>query len=340
MPRVHTHYDNLKVTRDAPPEVIRAAYQALARKYHPDRNPGDVAAQRVMQLINAAHETLGDPVRREQHDRWIQSMEAGSGALPMEFTAPPPGMPPMMQSVAMPTPVPPAANFTDPDPAGPARTVRTDANLEPPIMGASRPKPRTAWLRYALAVLLAGAGAVIFLRDDLMGARPTAANTAGGTGAPGAAPTLPAGANPPQQRAAAMPGYFRPAKAPSGEPWPAKSDYVPGFKLLFDGGASSITLENRSDADLYVKLYALRDSRSFAVRWVFLKAGESFPMREVRAGRYDVRYRDMDSGAVARSDPFDLEERTVAEGTRVTNIRIALARPPIPTSPTAADADF
>ena len=64
MARIRTHYDNLKVTRDAPPEVVRAAYQALSKKYHPDKNPHDVGAHRMMSLINAAYETLSDPVRR------------------------------------------------------------------------------------------------------------------------------------------------------------------------------------------------------------------------------------------------------------------------------------
>ena len=35
MPTIRTHYDNLKVARNAPPEVIRAAYRVLAQKYHP-----------------------------------------------------------------------------------------------------------------------------------------------------------------------------------------------------------------------------------------------------------------------------------------------------------------
>jgi hypothetical protein len=41
MAKIHTHYDNLKVSRHAPQEVIRAAYKALSQKYHPDKNPGD-----------------------------------------------------------------------------------------------------------------------------------------------------------------------------------------------------------------------------------------------------------------------------------------------------------
>ena len=76
MSRVHTHYDNLKVARNAPPEVIRAAYRTLSKKYHPDHNPNDKEAIRIIQLINAAYEVLSDPVKREAHDKWIERMEA------------------------------------------------------------------------------------------------------------------------------------------------------------------------------------------------------------------------------------------------------------------------
>lgn len=75
MSRVHTHYDNLKVARTAPPEVIRAAYRTLSKKYHPDHNPGNKEAIRIIQLINAAYEVLSDPAKREEHDRWIARME-------------------------------------------------------------------------------------------------------------------------------------------------------------------------------------------------------------------------------------------------------------------------
>ena len=44
MRRVKTYYDNLKVARDAPDEVIRAAYRTLTQKYHPDKMPGNANA--------------------------------------------------------------------------------------------------------------------------------------------------------------------------------------------------------------------------------------------------------------------------------------------------------
>jgi curved DNA-binding protein CbpA len=73
---LHTHYDNLKVARNAPPEVIRAAYKILCQQFHPDRHGGQLRATRTFQLINAAYDVLSDPARRQQHDEWIAKMEA------------------------------------------------------------------------------------------------------------------------------------------------------------------------------------------------------------------------------------------------------------------------
>jgi curved DNA-binding protein CbpA len=71
MNRIPTHYDNLKVARNAPPEVIRAAYKSLSQMYHPDRNPGDAQATRVMAIINSSYDVLSNPDRRREHDKWI-----------------------------------------------------------------------------------------------------------------------------------------------------------------------------------------------------------------------------------------------------------------------------
>jgi hypothetical protein len=80
MPQIHTHYDNLKVSRDAPPEVIRAAYKTLSQKFHPDRNPDVPSATRTFQLISLAYDTLSDPIRRRDHDEWIAQQEALAAA--------------------------------------------------------------------------------------------------------------------------------------------------------------------------------------------------------------------------------------------------------------------
>lgn len=71
MKKLRTHYDNLKVTQDAPQEIIKAAYKMLAQKYHPDKNPDDGNSARVMEMINEAYRILSDPVERKIHDDWI-----------------------------------------------------------------------------------------------------------------------------------------------------------------------------------------------------------------------------------------------------------------------------
>lgn len=78
MARIHTHYDNLKVARDAPPEVIRAAYKTLSQKYHPDRHGNSAEAIRIIQIINTAYAVLSDPAKRREHDDWIFRNEASA----------------------------------------------------------------------------------------------------------------------------------------------------------------------------------------------------------------------------------------------------------------------
>ena len=73
MAQIRTHYDNLKVARNAPPEVIRAAYRTLSQKYHPDRNPGNPESVRIMTILNNTYDVLSDPSKRREHDEWIRN---------------------------------------------------------------------------------------------------------------------------------------------------------------------------------------------------------------------------------------------------------------------------
>ena len=72
---IHTHYDNLKVARDAPPEVIRAAYKTLCKKFHPDHHQNNLAMTKTFQLISVAYGVLSDPTSRREHDAWIVKEE-------------------------------------------------------------------------------------------------------------------------------------------------------------------------------------------------------------------------------------------------------------------------
>jgi hypothetical protein len=77
MPTFRTHYDTLKVSKDAPIEVIQAAYRSLARKYHPDRAGTSAEGEAIMKAINAAYEVLSNPTERAKYDRWVASQTAG-----------------------------------------------------------------------------------------------------------------------------------------------------------------------------------------------------------------------------------------------------------------------
>jgi molecular chaperone DnaJ len=66
------YYQILGVKRDAKPEEIKKAYRRLARKYHPDVNPGDKSAEERFKLITEAHDILSDPKKRSVYDRFGQ----------------------------------------------------------------------------------------------------------------------------------------------------------------------------------------------------------------------------------------------------------------------------
>jgi molecular chaperone DnaJ len=70
-------YSVLGVDKKASPDEIKKAYRKLARKYHPDTNPGDTQAEERFKEISAAYDVLGDPDKRKQYDRG--GMFAGAG---------------------------------------------------------------------------------------------------------------------------------------------------------------------------------------------------------------------------------------------------------------------
>jgi curved DNA-binding protein CbpA len=76
MNTIRTHYDNLKVSRDAPDFVIHAAYKALSKKYHPDLNPGVENNNKNMAIINESYRILSNPISRRAYDASIREREA------------------------------------------------------------------------------------------------------------------------------------------------------------------------------------------------------------------------------------------------------------------------
>lgn len=64
------YYDLLEVERDASADDIKRAYRVAARKYHPDANPDDPAAEARFKEVATAYEVLSDPDKRNHYDRF------------------------------------------------------------------------------------------------------------------------------------------------------------------------------------------------------------------------------------------------------------------------------
>src|SRR5215216_1234420 len=63
-------YDALGVAKTATADEIRKAYRKLARKHHPDVNPGDDASEAAFKKISAAYEVLSDDGKRKAYDEF------------------------------------------------------------------------------------------------------------------------------------------------------------------------------------------------------------------------------------------------------------------------------
>src|SRR5215208_765215 len=78
------YYEVLGVKRDATEGQIRQAYRKLARKLHPDVNPGDKSSEDKFKELNEANEVLSDPEKRKRYDQLGANWKDGA-----EFTPPP-----------------------------------------------------------------------------------------------------------------------------------------------------------------------------------------------------------------------------------------------------------
>src|SRR2546421_9932440 len=79
----HEYYETLGVPRKADAEEIRKAYRKLARKHHPDLNPGDKSSEERFKNVQEAYDVLSDSKKRQMYDQFGFYSESG-------FAGPPP----------------------------------------------------------------------------------------------------------------------------------------------------------------------------------------------------------------------------------------------------------
>src|ERR1700731_2604395 len=79
----HDYYQTLGVPKNASADDIRKAYRKLARKHHPDLNPGDKASEDRFKNVQEAYDVLSDAKKRDMYDRvgfYSENGYAGAGA--------------------------------------------------------------------------------------------------------------------------------------------------------------------------------------------------------------------------------------------------------------------
>ncbi len=80
--KAKSYYEILGVPRNVDGEKLRSAYRALAKKYHPDVNPGNKTAEERFKEISGAYEVLSDARKKEAYDRGLSSEAGRAGAKP------------------------------------------------------------------------------------------------------------------------------------------------------------------------------------------------------------------------------------------------------------------
>ena len=91
------------------------------------------------------------------------------------------------------------------------------------------------------------------------------------------------------------------------------------------GALSQVVIDNTQNrSDAYVKVVSVGDSEPRVVRNVFIQASDRFTVANLRAGTYEVRYQNLDSGRLLRSEVFALEESAIASGSRYSTVTLTL----------------
>jgi hypothetical protein len=261
---VKTHYDNLKVARDASDDAIRAAYWSLTEKYNPSRHPGSAEAVRITRILDEAFATLIDPVRRKKHDAWIANEER-----------------------------------------------RERSASSPSLVSRITRRAKTWWSwsiaaghrEYVGAGLLLLVGVLLYFWTEL---HPPSMviNSAALTGQAYNGSTDASLASSASYRTVQS-HYQRPALTETGHAWPTVASYLDGFPQLNTEGTCLLLVDARqNESDVEAKLVSMDGSSATPVRTFYIPAHGQFAVTQLSPGHYDVRFRDLTTGILTRTDQF------------------------------------
>jgi hypothetical protein len=108
-----------------------------------------------------------------------------------------------------------------------------------------------------------------------------------------------------------------------GYPFPSTTGYIKGYQIKAKTGLSTVTIDNsQGDFDVFIKLFTLSSERPQTIRGFLVKQGQTFTAENVTRGTYDVRYRNLSTCRLFRTDKFKVKEEKKSE--RIWSSRITL----------------
>ena len=339
MNNIHTHYDTLMVSQNASQEVIRAAFKSLSQKYHPDKNTHP-DADRIMQQFNESYAVLSDPIVRSRYDRLLNEYKRKSKEESQYEYARTDTESGRQNKVVI-------INIPD--------SISLDSVKEKIrnfVSSKAQPaKPRSKADVYftnivIISIVLISMFFIYIYESNLNNAADNVAEylSEAQTYVQDAASELNEAAeeyNDYEQYPSVSnfsensSGYngdlgqvsnisYR-THAPNGELYPSSAGYVAGYPQLNNNGASTLTIDNSQNTEsVFGKLYYLDDLQPQAVRHFYIQGGGGLNLRNISAGNYDVRYKDLEGGTIAKSEPMLIEEYEDEYGSKFSEITMTL----------------
>ncbi len=297
---MQTHYDNLRISENAPLEVIRAAYKALSLRHHPDQNGNSSESHRIMQILNSAYAILSDTEKRRQYDERLAAIRATQRLKDEQHKDPKP----TPQNLVT-TPKKGFFHFL-------VKILLFDLRLTFCLgfliwmWGDSffrEQKPKTTYQQTYPSSEINSPAKLAQDRFDW-------------------GKILNEGYPPPTRPK--KPPYLRPKTNPYGFPWPMTASYIEGVEQGGYGGLSSVTIDNsKNTSDVHLKLVSI-GTTAHPVRHCFIPAQAKFTFKSIIKGKFDVRYRDLSDGTLSKTEEFTLQENPTSTGTEYSNITLTL----------------
>lgn len=347
-----TYYDILKVAPDAPPEIIKAAYRALCQKHHPDKFTDETQkakATQIIALINQAYQVLSNPRSRADCDSHLAKQQDSQPKYDEQRIYRHEQAQKTSPAVVINVDADGLFGFFGKIIAGVLGMIIAIINNIKKAFHALINMIIIILRWLCIAVIISFIGTILFVVASHIFDLPTPFEQSSGNtstshnnhsthdatsddakklaeAAKNGADAMNTSKNNTKATNAITPtNKPKHLYAPNGKKFPSTAGYVQGYPKLHMDGLSTLTIENdQNDSAIFGKLIYLDGSEPKAVRHFYIPAWGGLILRDITAGNYDVRYKDLESGIISKTESFELREHETAYGSSYSEITMTL----------------